>query len=192
VQLTTYQIMLLAFIGSFIVMAGVVMMVLRTMPAFVHIWPRFAGFLQQRAFPLTSGQERNKFAVLRICFGIIIFVRAIDVASLLIPEEYFTPVGIYNGMEFFFAVFITIGFCTQFALGFFIFVMWLVGEAVLGTSTLGNDIAAMVAVFFILAESGRSLSVDSLLIRRFPGTEHRFRATHPLPLQNFCWLPRIG
>lgn len=167
-QLNTYQTMLVAFIGSFVVIAGVVMMIMRTIPAFVHIWPRFAGFLQQRAFPLTSGQERNKFAILRICFGFIIFMRAVDVATLLLPEEYFTPVGIYNGMEFFFALFIMIGFCTQFALGFFMFVMWLVGEAVLGTSTLGNDIGAMLAVFFILTESGRNLSVDSLLIRRFP------------------------
>ena len=48
------------------------------------------------------------------------------------------------------------------------FWMWIVGEQILRTSTLANDVGAMVAVFFILTESGRTLSVDSWLIRRFP------------------------
>lgn len=168
-ELTWYQTMLLTFVGSFVAMAGAVILATRMIPSFANLWPRFAVFLQKRAFPLTSGQERNKFALLRIVFGFIIFMRAVDVASLLLPEEYFTYVGIYNGMELIFASFIMLGLFTQFSLGFFVFSMWIIGEKALTSSTLGNDVGSMVAIFFILTESGRNLSVDSWLIRRFPG-----------------------
>ena len=48
------------------------------------------------------------------------------------------------------------------------FVMWLLGENYLGTSTLGNDVAAMVALFFLLTEAGRTLSIDGYLVKKIP------------------------
>jgi hypothetical protein len=84
-ELTWYQTMLLTFVGSFIATAVAVIFATRMIPSFANLWPRFAVFLQKRAFPLTSGQERNKFALLRIVFGLIIFTRAVDVAKNTLP-----------------------------------------------------------------------------------------------------------
>ncbi|MFM2308598.1 MAG: hypothetical protein RLY87_718 [Chloroflexota bacterium] len=156
------------FLVSFVIVATVVSVVYRFFPALTTGGLRFSGFLQSRAFPLSSPFEHNKLALLRIFFGLIIFLRALDVAGLLVPEEFFRKHGYYNAMEIIFSLFIIFGICTQFALGFFVFIMWTLGEAALATSTLGNDIGAMVAVFFLLCESGRFLSVDAYLIKKFP------------------------
>lgn len=140
-----------------------VYLIARLLPVTNTFLTRISAFLQTRAFPYTSSQEHNKFAILRFFFGLVILLRAHDVASLLLPEEYFLPLGIYNGMEHFFALMIMFGFCTQFSLGFFLFVMFPIGQYYLRTYTLGNDVAAMVATFFLLTQSGRFLSVDSVI-----------------------------
>jgi predicted DCC family thiol-disulfide oxidoreductase YuxK len=150
------------------VVALVVYLITRLFPVTNMVLPRISAFLQTRAFPYTSSQEHNKFVILRFFFGLVILLRAHNVASLLLPEEYFQPMGIYNGMEHFFALMIMFGFCTQFSLGFFIFVMFPIGAVALDTSTLGNDVAAMVAIFLLLTHSGRFLSVDSVIIKKRP------------------------
>jgi predicted DCC family thiol-disulfide oxidoreductase YuxK len=156
------------FLLSFGVVALVVYLITRLRPVTNTLLPRVSAFLQKRAFPYTSSQEHNKFAILRFFFGLVILLRAHDVASLLLPEEYFLPMGIYNGMEHFFALMIMFGFCTQFSFGFFLFVMFPIGAFYLGTNTLGNDVAAMVATFLLLTQSGRFLSVDSVIIKKYP------------------------
>jgi predicted DCC family thiol-disulfide oxidoreductase YuxK len=156
------------FLLSFGIVALAVYLIARLFPVTNTFLPRISAFLQTRAFPYTSSHEHNKFAILRFFFGLVILLRAQDVASLLLPEEYFLPLGIYNGMEHFFALMIMFGFCTQFSFGYFIFVMFSIGESALGTSTLGNDVAAMVAMFLLLTQSGRFLSVDSVIIQKYP------------------------
>ena len=156
------------FLLSFGVVALVVYLLTRLRPVTNTLLPRVSAFLQTRAFPYTSSQEHNKFAILRFFFGLVILLRAQDVASLLLPEEYFLPLGIYNGMEHFFALMIMFGFCTQFSFGFFLFVMFPIGQYFLRTYTLGNDVAAMVATFLLLTHSGRFLSVDSVIIKKYP------------------------
>lgn len=150
------------------VVALVVYLITRLFPVTNIVLPRISAFLQTRAFPYTSSQEHNKFAILRFFFGLVILLRAHNVAFLLLPEEYFQPMGIYNGMEHFFALMIMFGFCTQFSLGFFIFVMFPFGAVALETSTLGNDVAAMVAIFLLLTHSGRFLSIDRVIIQKYP------------------------
>ena len=156
------------FLFSFGVVALVVYLIARLFPVTNTFLARISAFLQARAFPYTSSHEHNKFAILRFFFGLIILLRAHDVASLLLPEEYFQPMGIYNGMEHFFALMIMFGFCTQFSFGFFLFVMFPIGQYYLRTYTLGNDVAAMVATFLLLTHSGRFLSVDSVIIKKQP------------------------
>lgn len=156
------------FLLSFVGVALVVYLVARLFPVTNELLPRISAFLQTRAFPYTSSHEHNKFAILRFFFGLIILLRAQDVASLLLPEEYFQPLGIYNGMEHFFALMIMLGFCTQFSFGFFLFVMFPIGVVWLKTYTLGSDVAAMVAMFLLLTQSGRFLSVDSVIIKKYP------------------------
>jgi len=156
------------FLLSFGVVALVVYLIARLLPVTNTFLARISAFLQTRAFPYTSSHEHNKFAILRFFFGLIILLRAHDVASLLLPEEYFQPAGIYNGMEHFFALMIMFGFCTQFSFGFFLFVMFPIGVISLKSYTLGNDVAAMVAMFLMLTNSGRFLSVDSVIIKKYP------------------------
>lgn len=167
-ELTVIQTLYLPFVLSFVGVAVAVLGLLRLVPAVGTWWVQFATFLERRAFFLTTTQERNRLAVLRFFFGFIILMRAIDVARFLLPSEWTTRVGLFSGLELFFAVCVMLGLLTQLSLGFFIVVMWHIGERTLGTSTLGNDVGAMVAVFFLLTESGRQLSLDSLIIRRVP------------------------
>lgn len=169
------------FLMSFAFVALIVYLMYRFIPSLAPAGVRFSEFLQSRAFPLSTPYEHNKLAVLRFFFGLIVLLRALDVASLLLPEEYFKPLGYYNAMEIIFAVFVMFGIFTQFSLGYFIFVMWQLGEHALGTSTLGNDVAAMVAVFFILCESGRYLSIDAYIIKKIPAVRPIFGYGASLP-----------
>jgi predicted DCC family thiol-disulfide oxidoreductase YuxK len=60
------------------------------------------------------------------------------------------------------------GFLCQYALIFLVLVEWQYGDAVLGTSTLGNYVAAMLGVLLFLVNGGRNLSVDGWVLKRFP------------------------
>ena len=164
----TYVLLQTTFAVSFAAIAAIVFLGHRFVPQSRTVLTRFGTFLQARSFPVFTPHEHNRLAVLRFFFGLIIFLRAIDVASLLLPEEYFRPAGYFSAFELIFSLFIMFGFATQFALGFFMFVMWLLGENYLGTSTLGNDVAAMVALFFLLTEAGRTLSIDGYLVKKIP------------------------
>ncbi len=167
-MIENYVLFQTAFTVSFAAIAAIVFLGHRFIPQSGTLLSRFGTFLQTRSFPIFTPHEHNRLAVLRFFFGLIIFLRAVDVASLLLPEEYFLPVGYFSAVELIFSLFIMFGFATQFAIGFFMFVMWLVGEDIQGTITLGNDIAAMVALFFLLTEAGRTLSIDGYLVKKFP------------------------
>ena len=78
--------------------------------------------LSNNAFPAISEFEFNKFSLLRIFFGIIIFVRGIYINEMLLPDEaelIFLSFLILLG-----AFFLIIGFLTQWVLIFFVFYMW--------------------------------------------------------------------
>jgi predicted DCC family thiol-disulfide oxidoreductase YuxK len=63
---------------------------------------------------------------------------------------------------------VALGLFTQVALIFLVLLMWQIGEQITGTSTLGNDVAAMVAICLFLVNSGKYLSLDSALIKIKP------------------------
>ena len=46
--------------------------------------------------------------------------------------------------------------------------MWHLGDSIIKKATLGNDIAAMLALFLMLVNSGRFLSIDFLLLNSYP------------------------
>ncbi len=127
---------------------------------------RFADILQRRAFPSTSDFEHIKFAFLRIIFGILLLNRDIQIFSALLPEEIFTPVGYTAMAALAAAICVTFGFMTQWALLFLMFFMWHIGEQILSTSTLGNDIAASLSLLLLLTSAGKFLSIDGLLTSR--------------------------
>ncbi len=130
---------------------------------------RFADFLLTKAFPSTAEFEHNKFGFLRIIFGYLLLNRAINIFVLLLPSEYFTAAGLWSIADIIAAIFVMAGFMTQWALAFLMFFMWHVGERVMATSTLGNDIAACLALLLFLTNSGKFLSLDALIVSRCQG-----------------------
>lgn len=128
----------------------------------------FLSILNNRAFPESSTNELIKFSILRICFGIIIINRGIWVFWFLLDSEHLSSVGIWTLLEILFGFFLAIGFLTQWSLVFLIGPMWQYGDLIVAKSTLGNDVAAILALMLLTLNSGRILSIDSLLLGRIP------------------------
>lgn len=128
---------------------------------------RFGAYLTTRAFPSQSAFEVNKFALLRILFGIVLLTRAWHIHAMLLPSEISTPVGILSYINVITCTFVLIGFLTQWSFLTLAFVMWQSAEKVLGTSTLGSDVAAMLSLLLFLVGAGKAISIDALILKRF-------------------------
>lgn len=124
----------------------------------------FANALESKAFPAQTTHEYNKFALLRIMFGLVIFVRGVNVYGFLLESERYSAVGLWAGAELIAGALLVLGLFSQWALIFLVGGMWQYGDLVVGKSTLGNDIGAILAVFLLLVNSGKYLSVDSGLL----------------------------
>ncbi|SPO67406.1 DUF393 domain-containing protein [Pseudomonas sp. JV241A] len=142
--------------------------------AIVHFIPTTRSFaehlgkkLLSRAFPQTSDNEHYKFAILRVLFGLILLFRAVNVQLLLLPDERFSLIGLFSALDIIASIMLTLGLFTQIALAFSIYVMWQIGEYILITSTLGNDIAAILSALLLLTSAGKYLSLDALIIKRW-------------------------
>ena len=145
-----------------------VLLLVWKIPALNNAMQTFVNKTEGRAFPSSSPFEYNKFALLRVLFGAVIFLRGIDVVDLLLYSELNTVIGYYAIAEMLAGLMLVIGLFSQWALLFLIGVMWQIGDQVLGKSTLGNDIGAMLALLLILVNAGKFLSLDSLLINKMP------------------------
>jgi len=128
----------------------------------------FGLYLTKNAFPGISEYEFNKFAILRIIFGLILIIRSIYILYFLLPSEYYSLVGIWTIAELIAGFLILIGFLTQWALVFLIMVMWHIGDKIISKGTLGNDVAAILAVMLLLVNAGKYISFDSIIIKRIP------------------------
>lgn len=122
-------------------------------------------FLSMRGLKVEAN-EINKFALLRIVFGLILVIRAWNLYYLLPPSDF------ENTFVYFFAVtnivaglLLMLGLLTQYTLVWLVLIQWHLGDSYLGTSTLGNDIAAIVAVFFLIVNAGRQISLDYILLK---------------------------
>ena len=78
----------------------------------------FVRSAEVRAFPNSSPYEYNKFALLRILFGIVIVVRGTHVVSLLLHSELNAAVGVWAMAELLAGVLLVFGLFTQWALLF--------------------------------------------------------------------------
>lgn len=152
------------FLGTFLICA----LLVKFIPGIERAMGTVARRLSPRAFPAVSLFEYNKFALLRILFGLILLVRGLDVYSLLLESERFSAVGLWAGAEMLAGGLLAIGFLSQWVLLFLIGAMWQYGDLVLGKSTLGNDIGAILAVLLLLVNSGKYLSLDAVLLNRTP------------------------
>jgi len=133
-----------------------------------NLFDRFGVMLTRRAFPDYSESTFNLFGLLRILFAIVILHRSFNGWIYLLPEEQLELQGLIYILELLMAFFLLFGFLTQYVLLFFIGFMWQVGEKITQTVTLGNDVAAMLAVFFLFSQAGKNLSLDSLILKFKP------------------------
>lgn len=118
-----------------------------------------------RAFPSHSPLEHNKFALIRMGLGLILVLRATSIFDLILHEEMFNPVGYWLMAEILAGVMLIFGLLTQWAILFLVFAMWHIGDYVVGKATLGNDIAAILAVLLFLTNAGKHLSLDAQLLK---------------------------
>lgn len=127
---------------------------------------RFSNFLFRRgAFRSDPLTETTKFALIRVVFGLFMTERAI---WLIIYLSQVDPLDVWAlaAINLVAAVAVLVGFATQFSLIYLAVFQWHVGDALLGTDTLGNDIAAMLTFLLLFANAGAHFSLDRVVMRR--------------------------
>lgn len=144
------------------------LLLVRLVPGLRGLMSALAGHIAPRAFPGNSRFEHNKFALLRVLFGLILFTRGLDVYGLLLDTERFSAVGLWAGAEMLAGALLALGLLTQWMLVFLVGAMWQHGDHVVYKATLGNDIGAILAVLLLLVNAGKYLSLDSALLKRLP------------------------
>lgn len=147
------------------------------------------------AFISNAEREMPKFAFVRILFGVFLIDRALAIAVRM-PESDWSSVMVSPFLMFslFLSILVTIGFLTQFALATLIVYQWHISEYMLGTSTLGNDIAAMLSVLLIFANAGAHYSVDSRLrkgVGLFSRLIQKTYYTNGIPADNTLQIAKI-
>jgi len=151
------------FIGSFIFMY----ILIRNSTKVNNYVLGFSKFIQKNSFPSYSQNEYLKFSLIRIIFGLVLFYRCVNIQIYLADDELFNVVGILSISYIIATVLLTVGFLTQYALIYLVFGVWQLGDMILTTSTLGNDIGAMLAILLLLTGSGKYLSIDGEIIKKF-------------------------
>ena len=134
---------------------------------FKKLYLNIIDLINKYSFP-SSEKEIYLYSIVRILFGIIILVRCINIFTI---DENFTLLEHkILFVELFFSICLIFGFLSQYALSFFIFIMWTTDGAQLDIKayTLGNEVGSMLAIFLLFAESGRFVSLDSYLIKIRP------------------------
>jgi hypothetical protein len=150
----------LLFLVSMVFCAGLLIL----FPRLGDAMGTFARSSEVRAFPSSSPYEYNKFALLRIFFGIVIFVRGFNIITLLLHSELSTFVGVWAMAELLAGALLVFGLFTQWTLLFLVGAMWQYGDVVLLKGTLGNDVAAMLSLLLFMVNAGKFSSLDALAL----------------------------
>lgn len=152
----------------FLLSLAACLLLVKFLPWLRDLMSTFARSMAPRAFPGNSAFEINKFALLRVLFGLILFARGLDVYGLLLDSERFSAVGLWAGAEMLAGALLALGLLSQWVLVFLVVAMWRYGDSVVAKGTLGNDIGAILAVLLLLVNAGKHLSLDSALLKRLP------------------------
>ncbi|CAM4078054.1 hypothetical protein MB901379_02157 [Mycobacterium basiliense] len=137
----------------------------RPVAAPIDAWVAKVG---RKALPSTA-VEGPKFALIRVGFGVVLSWRAAEVFWYLAPADYHdSHILLFAILNLVAGVAVLLGFLCQYALIFLVVIQWHLGELVLGTSTLGNDVAAVLAVLLLLVNSGRNFALDGWGLKHFP------------------------
>lgn len=119
-----------------------------------------------RVFPSDINFEGNRIALIRISFGLLILVRQFFIGYYLLGAELLGIEGFILLLSILATLMITVGMFTQYALLFSMFILWRPAEKLLGVSTLGNDIAAILSLALLLTQCGRYLSIDAVILKK--------------------------
>lgn len=133
-----------------------------------RVFDAVAAFSHRRgAFRSDVVAERPKFALIRIAFGAFMVERAIWLIVYLYPADWSNPVVVMVVFgNLIAAALVVAGLFSQVALVYLVLFQWQFGDIIIGTSTLGNDIAAMLAIVLMFANAGAHFSLDAILMRR--------------------------
>lgn len=140
----------------------------------------FATWLATRgAFTSDSVREAPKFALIRMVFGLFLLDRAMAIAIRMPTSDWTEPqLAIPLIAVLVMSCMLVAGLLTQVTLVVFILWDWQLFERWMKTSTLGNDIAAMLAILLLLASAGAHYSLDARLRRRNDLPGRVIRATY--------------
>lgn len=162
------------FFGAYLVfcatLLGLVWAVLKTRFGDVatELFNRFAVFMERRgSFRSDAAAEAPKFALIRMAFGAFMVERVIWIMVYMRPSEWADP--LISGLFILYLVascLVALGLFTQFALVYLVCVQWQLGDIFMDMATLGNDIAASLAVLLIFANAGAHYSLDGILRKR--------------------------
>ncbi len=135
---------------------------------FQAVYKAIANFASRRgAFQSDPVAEAPKFALIRVLFGAFLIERAIWILIYFYPTDWSNPILVFTAYANLVAsILICAGLFTQAALVFQILFMWQFGDAAMATNTLGNDVAALLALLLILTNAGAHYSADGALMRR--------------------------
>lgn len=116
------------------------------------------------AFP-SSVQEITKFGIIRILFGVFLLQRAFFEWYYIPPMDLDSKTYLVTlSLTTLFSVTILVGFFTNFSL--LIMTLFYFGEKQLRAGTLGNDVAAILAVMLVCCLSYKSNSVDGWIEKK--------------------------
>lgn len=129
-------------------------------------YSKLENVVYEKIFPTININEINKFPILRILFSLILVVKNYKILYYLSNFESFQTY-LYTYCDLTLSILLLFGLFSQYILIYFIFFSFQIGEFYLGTVTLGHDIGAMVAIILFLTNSGKKLSFDNFLIKKF-------------------------
>ena len=141
---------------------------------------RFAGWMAARgAFTSDAVREAPKFALIRMVFGVFLLDRMLAIVIRMPAGDWTEPQLIIPALAVLaMACMLILGLFTQAALVILTLWDWQLFERWMSTSTLGNDIAAMLAVLLLLANAGAHFSLDARLRKQDNAIGRLVRASY--------------
>nr|CAD6411212.1 hypothetical protein REQ54_00849 [Rhizobium sp. Q54] len=129
---------------------------------------RISALLSKRgSFRSNPVEEAPKFALIRIAFGVLLVIRSYWLIHYMTPQDWsMMSVAAPAVFSMICGILVASGFLTQPALAFLILFQWQTGDELLGTATLGNDVAALMSLLLLFANAGAHISVDSVIRKR--------------------------
>ena len=115
----------------------------------------------------SSPNETPKFVLIRIGFGIVIAIRGFYILYFLSPSDFMDlNLMLVASLNMISGILLILGLFSQYTLLYLVLFQWQIGDQVLNTDTLGNDVGAMLAILLWASNCGKYVSIDGLLISR--------------------------